>query len=194
MAATPDLETKRYCIADLDNFPDDGKLRELVDGQIVEWDVTTLRHGSVIALLTIIIGGFVRERRLGQLVDADALVKIQSSEHDARGGDLIFYRRDRFPANVDAPATDVAPDFVVEVLSPSDRATMVEAKIDDWLRAGVRLLWYVNARSGLTMVYRAGEVQRVQPDQVLDGGEVLPGFTLRMADVLHELAEQGGRE
>jgi Uma2 family endonuclease len=194
MAATPNLETKRYCIADLDNLPDDGKLRELVDGQIVEWDVTTLRHGSVIALLTIIIGGFVRERRLGQLVDADALVKIQSSEHDARGGDLIFYQRDRFPANVDAPATDVAPDFVVEVLSPSDRATMVEAKIDDWLRAGVRLLWYVNARSGLTMVYRAGEVQRVQPDRELDGGEVLPGFTLRMADVLRELAEQGGRE
>ena len=194
MAASPTLGTKRYCIADLDSFPDDGRLRELADGQIVEWDVTNLRHGSVIALLTIIIGSFVRERRLGQLVDADALVKIQNSEHDARGGDLVFYRRGRFPANLDAPATDIAPDFVVEVLSPSDRVTMVEAKIDDWLRTGVRLLWYVNARSGLTTVYRAGEVRRVPPDQELDGGEVLPGFTLRMADVLRELADQGGRE
>jgi Uma2 family endonuclease len=194
MAATPGPETKRYCIADLDEFPDDGRLRELAVGQIVVWDGTTWRHGSVIALLTIIIGSFVRERRLGQLVDADALVKIQSSEHDARGGDVTFYRRDRFPANLDAPATDVVPDFVVEVLSPSDRAAMVEAKIDDWLRAGVRLLWYVNARSGVTMVYRAGEVRRVHPDQELDGGEVLPGLTLRMADVLAELAEQGGRE
>lgn len=194
MAATPTLETKRYCIADLDSLPDDGKRRELVDGQIVEWDVTNWRHGSLIALLTIIIGSFVRERRLGQLADADALVKIQSSEYDARGGDLAFFRRDRIPANPDAPATDAAPDFVVEVLSPSDRAAMVEAKIDDWLRAGVRLLWYVNARSGLTTVYHAGEVRRVPPDQDLDGGEVLPGFTLRMADVLRELADQGGRE
>lgn len=193
MAAAPTLGTKRYCIADLDNLPDDGKLRELADGQIVEWDVTNLRHGSVIALLTIIIGNFVRERRLGQLVGAAALVKIQGSEYDARGGDLAFYRRDRFPANLDAPATDIAPDFV-EVLSPSDRAAMVEAKVDDWLRAGVRLLWYVNACSGLTTLYRAGEVRRVPADQDLDGGEVLPGFTLRMADVLRELADQGGRE
>jgi Uma2 family endonuclease len=194
MAATPTLETKRYCIADLADFPDDGRLRELADGQIVEWDVTNWRHGSVIALLTIIIGNFVRERRLGQLADADALVKIQSSEHDARGGDLAFFRRDRIPANPDAPATDVAPDFVVEILSPSDRAAMVEAKIDDWLRAGVRLLWYINARSGVTMVYQAGEVRRIPPEQPLDGGDVLPGFALRMADVLRELAEQGGRQ
>lgn len=194
MVAAPTLETKRYCIPDLDSFPTDGKRRELADGQIVEWDVTNFRHGSVIALLTIIIGSFVRERRLGQLVDGDAMVKIQSSEHDARGGDLVFYRRDRIPANIDTPATDVAPDFVVEILSPTDRAAMVEAKVDDWLRAGVRLLWYVNPYTGVTMVYHAREVLRVQPDQALAGGDVLPGFTLHMAEVLRELAEQGNGE
>jgi Uma2 family endonuclease len=182
-------ETRRFTVADLALFPDDGKLRELADGQVVAWDVTNFEHGRLAALLSLLLGQFVRERRLGQVVITDALVKVQDSDFDARGGDVTFYRRSRIPNDRRAPATATAPDFVIEVLSPFDRATMVEAKIADWLRAAVPLLWYVNPQTGVTTVYTGQEIRRVPPEETLDGGTVLPGFALRMVDVLSELEE-----
>ncbi|HEY8745189.1 MAG TPA: Uma2 family endonuclease [Chloroflexota bacterium] len=140
MASAPAIATRRYHVDDLDSFPDDGKRRELVAGQVVEWDMANYEHGSLVALLTVLIGIFVRERRLGQLVDADALVKVQRSDFDARGSDIAFYRRERIPTDRQASATAEAPDLVIEILSPTDRAAMVEAKVGDWLRAGVQLL------------------------------------------------------
>ncbi len=191
MAIAPAVATRRFTVADLELFPDDGKLRELVDGQVVEWDVTNFEHGSLAALLSLLIGQFARERQLGRVVICDALVKVQNSDYDARGGDVTFYRAARIPSDRRAPATTTPPDLVIEVLSPSDRATMVEAKIADWLRAGVQLLWYVNPQTGVTTVYEGQAIRRVSPEETLDGGTVLPGFVLRMADVLRELDEQG---
>jgi Uma2 family endonuclease len=125
------------------------------------------------------------------VVITDALVKVQDSEYDARGGDVTFYRKSRIPSDQRAAATATPPDLVIEVLSPTDRATMVEAKIADWLRAGVQILWYVNPQTGVTTVYEGETIRRVSPEETLDGGTVLPGFALRMADVLRELEEQG---
>ncbi|MGI8916514.1 MAG: Uma2 family endonuclease [Chloroflexota bacterium] len=191
MAIAPAVETRRLTVADLELFPDDGKLRELVDGQVVEWDVTNFEHGSLAAFLGGLLWSFTRERRLGQVVTTDALVKVQNSDYDARGGDVTYYRKSRIPSDRRAPATATPPDLVIEVLSPSDLATMVEAKVADWLRAGVPLLWYVNPQTGVTTVYAGKDIRRVLPEETLDGGEVLPGFVLRMADVLRELEEQG---
>ena len=191
MAIAAAVETRRFTVADLAQFPDDGKLRELVDGQVVEWDVTNFEHGSLAAFLGGLLWSYSREHRLGRVVITDALVKVQDSEYDARGGDVTFYRKSRIPSDQRAAATATPPDLVIEVLSPTDRATMVEAKIADWLRAGVQILWYVNPQTGVTTVYEGETIRRVSPEETLDGGTVLPGFALRMADVLRELEEQG---
>ena len=181
--------TRRYSIHDLDQFPNDGRLRELVDGQIVEWDVTTYRHAFIEAALVEYIRRFVRERRLGRVVSGEGMVRIGGSEYDARGADLAFYRRGRNPRDIDAAATVLAPDFVVEVLSPSDLAALVEAKVDDWLRIGVRLLWYVNPETGTTTVYAGGGIQRVAATAILGAGDVVPGLQVRLQDLLDELME-----
>ena len=188
MASVP-TATKRYTVDDLAEFPDDGRLRELVDGRIEEWGVTTYRHGFVLALLTTLLMSHIRSKRLGQVTSADNLVRIQGSAHNARGADVAFFSRARLPRDIDASATTTAPDFVIEVLSPSDRASAVEDKIADWLRAEVRLLWYVNPETGTTMVYQGDRVTRVGPDQVLDGGDVVPGFQLKMRELLDEFEE-----
>jgi Uma2 family endonuclease len=178
---------RRYTVEDLASFPDDGKRRELVDGRIVEWDVTTLRHGFLTALLVEMLSSFVRQRRLGLIATTDALIRIFGSAYHARGGDIAFFARGRLPENLDAAAADVAPDFVVEVLSPSDQADEVQRKIHDWLQAGVRMLWYVDPATGITAIYRPDGGGVIGPKELLDGGSVLPGFTLRMQDLLDEL-------
>jgi len=186
MAIAP-APSKRYTIDDLAEFPDDGKLRELVDGQIVEWDVTTLRHGFFITVLARMLSSFVLQRRLGLVVSADPLVRVQGSVHDARGPDVAFFARGRVPVDLDLAATATVPDFVIEILSPNDKASQVQAKVRDWLRAGVRLLWYVDSETGLTTVYRGDHIAYVGADEPLEGGDVVPGFQLRLRDVLDEL-------
>lgn len=151
MAASPEARPK-LTIADLEQFPDDGRLRELVDGHLVEWDVPTFRHGLLLLALGAWLRHFVRERRLGYVVGGDTMVKIEDSGFHARGPDLAVYRRGRRPKDIDAPATAVIPDFVVEILSPADRADRVLGKVQDWLDAGVPLLWYVNPETGVVTV------------------------------------------
>ena len=184
-AQTP--ATTRYSVDDLDQFPNDGKLRELVDGQIVEWGVTTAYHGWLLVALSHALRAYVLERQLGLVVGGDPMVMIQGSRYDARGPDVAFFRRGNIPPDLGAAASSTVPDFVIEVLSPSDRAGMVQEKVLDWLRSGVRLLWYVDPETRHTIVYDDNRISGVGPDETLDGGPVVPGFTVRLADFYREL-------
>jgi Uma2 family endonuclease len=178
---------RRYTLADLDAFPDDGKLRELVDGQIVEWDMPTWYHGFILNAIAHLLTSYVLDHDLGAVVGGDPLVSIEGSVYHARGPDVAFYDIQRIPSDFRQPTTTTAPDFVIEVISPSDRATEVERKIADWLRADVRLLWYVNPDAGMTTVYYRKTIQRVAASEVLDGVDVVPGFTLRLTDLFDRL-------
>ncbi|MGI8914487.1 MAG: Uma2 family endonuclease [Chloroflexota bacterium] len=186
---TAAVETKRYTVDDLADIPDDGRIRELVDGQILDWGMTSVRHASLESLLTIVIGNHVRERRLGRVMNGEGTVSILGSANHARLFDVAFYRRGRLPRDVDAAATTIAPDLVIEILSPTDRVAMVEAKIDDWLRTGVVLLWYINPQTGTTTVYHEGTIRRVLAGELLTGCDVLPGLQLRLQDLLDELVD-----
>lgn len=183
-------QVKRHTVEYLESFPDDGRLRELVDGRVVEWDVTNHVHGFFLMALGALLRTFVVQHHLGRVVGGDALVKIGESDFDARGPDIAFYARGRMPRDSRAAATVTVPDFVIEILSPSDRAGLVQEKVRDWLRAGVRLLWYVDPDTGTTAVYHAGTVRYVGPDDVLDGADVVPGFQLRLRELLDELESE----
>ncbi|HEY8744075.1 MAG TPA: Uma2 family endonuclease [Chloroflexota bacterium] len=188
MVASP-ARTRRYSIRDLADFPADGKLRELVDGSVVEWDVPTYRHSFLLVALSAEVRSFVRQRRLGQVVGGDTMVRIEESEFDARGADIAFFQRGNRPQDIDAAATERVPDFVVEIISPPDRADRVMDKVRDWLRAGVRLLWYINPQTGIVTVYQGGQIRHLGPGETLDGGDVLPGFAIRLSDLLQELED-----
>jgi Uma2 family endonuclease len=72
---------------------------------------------------------------------------------------------------------DVAPDLLIEVVSPYDTAQEVLEKVILWMRFGVRLVWVVYPSTRSVMVYRSAEDVSVrQIDDVLDGDDVLPGF------------------
>jgi Uma2 family endonuclease len=78
----------------------------------------------------------------------------------------------------------MAPDLVVEVVSPSDRASEVSAKAATWLDAGVRPVWVVDPQVRLASVHHPdGLVTVLREDGVLDGEGVLPGFRLSLADL-----------
>lgn len=71
----------------------------------------------------------------------------------------------------------LAPDLVVEVLSPDDRPGEVLAKVGDWLDAGTRLIWVIDPKRRRIRTYRANGDQTITDERgLLDGEDVLPGF------------------
>jgi len=102
-----------------------------------------------------------------------------------RAPDVAFVRTDRVPPPDERRKfAELAPDLVAEVTSPSDRVGEVNSKVAQWLDAGVRLVWVVDPESRIVVAHQPGGVAHLlRGDDVLDGGDVLPGFSLPLRDL-----------
>ena len=99
--------------------------------------------------------------------------------------DVSFVGRTRSPSGVSTDAfLNGAPDLAVEVLSPSNTAKEMEAKLRDYFAAGCRLVWYVDPASKTVRVFTSpADAVVLNEGDVLDGGDVLPGFAVPLAEL-----------
>lgn len=117
---------------------------------------------------------------------ADDLLRLHMREaRTVRAPDVAFVRRDRLP---DAPPpgyATLAPDLVIEVLSPDDRPGEVLSKIGDWLVAGTALVWVVDPERRSARVYRGdGTEEHLAEADRLSGETVLPGFECELRRIV----------
>jgi Uma2 family endonuclease len=168
---------------DLRAMPEDGQKYELVDGQI-RVSPAGDRHSFVALNLGMLLAAFVKQHRLGYVMGADAGFRLPSK--NVRSPDVSFVAAGRFPN--DKPPDDwgsLAPDLAVEILSPRDRPRYVMDKVGEYLEAGVRLVWVIDPKKERAVVYRSlSDVRELGADESLDGGEVVPGFSCRVRDIL----------
>jgi len=157
---------------------------ELVRGEIVMMSPAGSRHGSVVARLTGRLVGFVDEHPLGTVFGAETGFQICCNPDTVRAPDVGFVRAERVEGELPGGFFPGAPDLAVEVLSPGDRASEVLAKVQDWLGAGCAGVWVVDPHTRSISVYHAdGSVAILRERDVLDGGDLLPGFLLPVAEV-----------
>jgi len=156
---------------------------ELVRGLLVVRELPGMRHARVAMDLALALGAHVRAAALGR-VYAEAGFKLASNPDTVRGPDVAFIRRDRIPDPEPTGFAHFAPDLVVEVISPGDRAGEVLAKVADWLSAGTRLVWVLDPARRVARVYRDdGTEQILTADESLDGGDVVPGFSCPVGEI-----------
>ncbi|MBI2614655.1 MAG: Uma2 family endonuclease [Gemmatimonadetes bacterium] len=164
------------------NLPD--QRTELVRGVLVVREKAGFRHGAVTMRLAKGIADHVDARGLGLVLAADTGFKLATDPDTVRAPDIAFIRRDRLPDPEPLGYLDHAPDLAVEVLSPGDCPGEVLTKVGDWLDAGTRLVWVVDPARRLVRVYRADGSQSVVAEHdVLDGEDVLPGFSCRLSAI-----------
>lgn len=109
--------------------------------------------------------------------------------------DASFVRVDRLPPPEQRRRfIELAPDLDVEVVSPSDSANDVQAKVREYLDAGVQLIWVVHPVHRTVTVYSADRTAHVlYDDDSLTGGDVLPGFRVRVAEIFEYAVSAQGK-
>ncbi|MBW3533978.1 MAG: Uma2 family endonuclease [Gemmatimonadetes bacterium] len=165
-------------------LPDeDGYRTELVRGELVREPLPAPLHGKVVGRLCRRIGDHVETHALGE-VFAESGYVLEEEPPTLRGPDVSFVSSGRLPERPGTGFWSMAPDLAVEVLSPSNRAGEVQDKVGQYLEAGARLVWVVDPVRGTAAEYRAGgEARLFGAADALDGGHVLPGFRLPLADL-----------
>jgi len=164
-----------------------GKRAELVRGVLVVREPAGFRHGAVSAALTRLLGDHVATHRLGVVLAAETGFRLESDPDTVRAPDVAFVRQDRIPDPEPRGYAALAPDLVVEVLSPDDRPGKTLARVSDWLNAGCRLVWVVDPVRRLARVYRQdGSETVVAEAEALDGEDVVPGFRCLLGEVLSQ--------
>jgi Uma2 family endonuclease len=163
---------------DLYSMPENGAGYELVNGELIEVTPPGWDHGVVVGNGAIIIGTFVKERGLGWLAAGDPGIVLRRAPDTVRGPDVAFISYERLPAGQSVPGyTEIVPDFVIEVVSPSDTAREVQAKTREWLDAGVRLVWLMYPENRSIVAWRGLERGHTYTEtDTIDAEPVLPGF------------------
>ena len=169
--------------ADLLAQPEDGNKYELVDGEIRVSPGGT-RHSHVGAQIVGRLLAFVNQRRLGFVFGSDIGYRLPGG--NVRSPDASYVSAGRFPQDrLPDEFADLAPDLAIEVVSPGDRARHVLDKVGEYLEAGTRLVWVIDPRKGKATAHRSlSDVRTLGPDDLLDGEDVLPGFSCPLASIL----------
>lgn len=158
---------------------------ELVNGRLVEKEMGFLT--SLIAeKIGRALGEYVERHQLGWTPASECGYQcFQDAPRKVRKPDASFLSLERMPANqVREGHVRIAPDLAVEVISPGDTASEVQVKIEEYLAAGVRLVWVLYPATATVHVYRANRtVTWLHEQEELTGEEVIPGFTVRVGDL-----------
>ena len=151
---------------------------ELVEGVLIEMSPPGYEHGKTVSRVDRLIGDFVDQRHLGQVVVGDPGFRLSRNPDTVRAPDVAFVSKARLPAVLPTGYADFAPDLVVEVVSPGDDPDEIQAKVNDWLKAEVRLVLVVFPRTRQVTAYRSlREVTSLTETETLTMPDLLPGFS-----------------
>jgi Uma2 family endonuclease len=165
----------------------DRRICELVDGTLVEKGMG-LRESLLAVFISSMLGPYCRARNLGVVSGEQGTLRLW--EGLVRIPDVAFISWETLPGRriPNEPIPVLAPDLAVEVLSESNTRAEMDRKRDEYFRAGTRLVWEVDPRSRTVAVYNSVDNPVIlRSTDVIDGGNVIPGFALSLSELFGEL-------
>jgi Uma2 family endonuclease len=162
----------------------DGGHYELIDGQLRERKVSVLTN-VIAAEITRILGNHCGAHNLGWVLASELGYQcFPWNPRRVRRADVSFMRGDRLGGERMCEGfCSIPPDLAVEIVSPNDLAEKLEGKVEEYLRAGVSLVWVVHPDVHIVHVYRVdGTTSRFRGQDELSGEDVIPGFHCKVDD------------
>jgi len=174
---------------DVEHFPDDGYRYEIWHGELVRMAPAGGRRGECEANL---VAALRRQTRaLGRVYTGDTGFLLRDDPDELVSPDVAFVRHERLPPPAERISyLRVVPDLVVEIRSPNDAEAEVRAKQSLYLHVGVQLVCVVDPQKQTVEEVRASagglsdtRLMRADAGDVLEGGELLSGFRVSLADI-----------
>ncbi len=182
------VDSRNITEDDLLRLSADGNRYELVGGELRQMSPTGYDHGRCTGNLHALLWAHVRRHKLGDVLAAETgfvLKRTAAGRLTIRAADVTFVAEGRIPEDADRTRyLPLAPDLVVETLSPGDAAAEVEEKIESWIRAGVRIALTVDPATRSVTVHRpaAATIGLADGDE-LDLDEVVSGFRCSISEI-----------
>jgi len=162
---------------------------ELVRGKLKKYMPAGNLHGIIALKIGRIVGNFVEENNLGVVVAAETGFLISHNPDTVRAPDSAFIGKEKLAKyGITEKFFPDAPDLAVEVVSPNDRKKDIEDKVQDYLTAGVNLIWIIYPQKQFVVVHRQSKIVSIlfETDE-LEGEEVLPNFRLPLEKLFGNL-------
>jgi Uma2 family endonuclease len=185
MATTTSPMTAEELLA----LPDDGIDRELIDGELREYPMTTrgTPHCLVMGSLSFLLIAWIRQQPQprGRLYTGDVRVRIRRNPDTFVGADVAYISPDLAAQTAkDASFIEGIPTLTIEITSPSDTAESMAEKVVSYLKAGVPLVWEVNPYYEAVTVHRpARPPELFNVSQDIAAEPHLPGFRVPVAEI-----------
>lgn len=172
---------------DLEALSARGERWEIVKGELKPMAPAGGGHGRTTMSLSARVTTWVEDRGLGRCFGSETGFRVADDPVTILAPDFAFIAQERVPVPIPSGFVPVVPDLVLETRSPHDRRAEVVAKVELWLEVGARLVWELDPRRAVLTVYAPNQEPReLRAGDMLDGGDVLPGWTLALERVLRE--------
>ncbi|QLE56161.1 Uma2 family endonuclease [Nostoc sp. TCL26-01] len=160
----------------------DIKFERNADGKLLIMPPTGGETGKRNFETAVELGIWNRQRKLGVCFDSSTCFKLPNGAN--RSPDVAWIKKARWDAltpEEQAKFPPIAPDFVLELMSPSDSLSEMQIKMQEYLDNQVKLGWLINPQMRQVEIYRLGKpVEILTSPQELSGENVLPGFILNL--------------
>jgi Uma2 family endonuclease len=158
---------------------------ELSGGRWVPVPRSTWRHGKIMCSTSIVLGLYAREHPGWSVASGDPGTKLSHDPDSLRGPDVAMVRAERVPEGRGKEGwLEGAPDLAVEIVGDSQTVSELVGKAIEFLDAGSKMVWVLEPEASSMLVLTApNHVRMLGPDALLDGGEVLPGFSCRVREL-----------
>lgn len=171
--------------ADLLQAPADGYRYELIQGELRMMSPAGGRHGRVAFRFGRMLGNFVEANQLGVVFAAETGFRIATDPDTVLAPDISFVSQSRYDKIQDETGyLPLAPDFIAEVVSPSDRFARVEAKVRAWLEAGTNIVLIIDPAAETVRAY--GALQKIElfySSDSVDCSPAVPGWSVLVSDI-----------
>lgn len=184
----------RLSLEDFLRQPETKPASEYCNGEVIQKPMPTGKHGFIQTILASLLLTYFRANWLGVAITEWRCVFGPTDNRRAFVPDVTVALRSthRIDADTLSRALDGAPDIAIEVLSPEQHAGEFADKLQFYLLHGVRQVWVFDPEAETARVYAPGMDPRLlRADDLLDGGDVLPGFTLSIRDLYADLRRWG---
>ncbi len=160
---------------------------ELIEGRIVYMSPTKIEHGMIESLLTHILQQHVLTHKLGVVMNGETGIYIKRNPDTIRAADILYISHARLEKATPNDFLDVAPELVVEIMSPSDRWSDMRRKLRDYFGAAVDVVLVIEPDMKSVVAFRSTtDLTEFGPDSTLTLEDVLPGFSLPVSDIFSD--------